>query len=526
MRASELNGTEFELGLEDLAPQNNAPELFGGKTGVGILIGDPKSRRLIEGATTHLELVPIDLNEANLTSSILASLEIIIAEEPQARAIQSLLAEREEHAEGINPAIVAVHLADHLAGRPFDQVEVPSNTTFDGVLTLPLEPTPLVAQLSLILYAHRAFARRYNSALEELHLNRRIFRSVTSGISVANATLADQPLVYVNPAFEVMTGYALEEVVGRNCRFLQRGDSDQPCLDVLRDAIREGRECVCVLKNYRKDGTPFWNELSLSPIRNRDGAVTHIVGIQTDVTARVEFEAALRESEKLAAVGRLASSIAHEINNPLESVTNLLFLARQTDDHVEMHRYLNVADQELRRVALITAQSLRFYKQSTNPQAVRPSELLDSVLGMYSGQLQNAHVTISRKDRATQPIVCLESEIRQVLNNLVRNAIDAMRSHGGTLRIRTREATEWRTKTKGVLITVGDTGTGMTRETQRNIYTAFFTTKGIGGTGLGLWISGEIVNRHHGRLLVRSSQRPGCSGTVFELFLPFEGVVS
>ena len=541
MRASTIAEAEFQLGLDGSADQNSLAEHPGGKTGVGILIGDAMNRRLIEAATTHLELIPVDLEVAELSSAKLAALEIIIAEEPKARAIQALLAEREEHAEGINPAIVAVHLID----RPHNPTDLPSDTPFDGVLTLPLDPAPLVAQLSLILYAHRAFARRYNSALEELHLNRRIFRSVTSGISVANATIADMPLVYVNPAFEVMTGFALEEVVGRNCRFLQRGDTDQPGLTIIRQALRDRRETSAVLKNYRKDGTAFWNELSLSPIRNREGEVTHIVGIQTDVTARVEFESALRESEKLAAVGRLASSIAHEINNPLESVTNLLFLARQTNDPAQIHRFLNVADQELRRVALITAQSLRFYKQSTRPQAVRPAELLESVLGMYSGQLDNAHVVVARRDRsgnhdpdqnrsrdrentaaAETRIVCLESEIRQVLNNLVRNAIDAMRGAGGTLSVRTRNGTNWLSGAKGVVITLADTGTGMSRDTQRNIYTAFFTTKGISGTGLGLWISGEIVNRHQGRLLVRSSQHSGRSGTVFELFLPIQGVVS
>ena len=521
MRASEITDTEFKLGLEDLAVKNSSPDSHSIKIGVGILIGDPMNRRLVESATTHLELKPFDLDESTLNPSVLASFEIIVAEEPQARLIQTLLSEREEHAGGINPAIVAVHLIN----RPTDQVDLPTDTPFDGVLTLPLEPAPLVAQLSLILYAHRAFSRRYNSALEELHLNRRIFRSVTSGISVANATLRDMPLVYVNPAFEVMTGYALEEVVGRNCRFLQGTDHDQPGLTLVREAIRDRRECVAILKNYRKNGTPFWNELSLSPIRNREGEVTHIVGIQTDVTARVEFEAALRESEKLAAVGRLASSIAHEINNPLESVMNLIYLARHSEENEERHRYLNVADQELRRVSLITAQSLRFYKQSSKAQAIRPTELLDSVLSMYAGQLKNANVQVAREDSAESPIVCLESEIRQVLNNLVRNAIDAMRAEGGTLHIRTRNATEWRTGSSGVLVTVADTGTGMNRETQKNLYTAFFTTKGIGGTGLGLWISAEIVNRHQGRLLVRSSQAPTRSGTVFELFLPYQGLI-
>jgi len=518
MEAADVSEIDLETDLE-LGP-DTTPDIgpVHAKTTLGILVRDAVSRRLIESAAVQLDLLPIELDPAALSLESLASFEILIAEQPEASFIKAAF-EDQRHDERILPALVAAHLGERDAAQP--------DGHFDGVLTLPLEPASLVAQLSLILYAHRAFARRYNSALEELHLNRRIFRSVTSGISVASATRPDTPLIYVNPAFEVMTGYALEEVVGRNCRILQGGDTQQPGLALLREAIREKRETVTVLKNYRKDGTPFWNELSLSPIQNREGEVTHFVGIQTDVTARVEFEAALRESEKLAAVGRLASSIAHEINNPLESVMNLIFLARRTNDSVEMHRYLNVADQELKRVALITAQSLRFYKQSTKPQAVHPAELLNSVLSMYGSQLENARVSVERRDedRAGSPIVCLDSEIRQVLNNLVRNAIDAMRGSGGTLRVRSRDATDWRSGARGVLITVADTGSGMSPETQRNIYTAFFTTKGISGTGLGLWISDEIVRRHHGRLLVRSSQRPGRSGTVFELFLPYQALI-
>jgi signal transduction histidine kinase len=230
----------------------------------------------------------------------------------------------------------------------------------------------------------------------------------------------------------------------------------------------------------------------------------------------------LRESEKLAAVGRLASSIAHEINNPLESVMNLVYLAQHAEEAADVRRYLQVADEELKRVSLITAQSLRFYKQSTRPTAIYSAELMDSVSSMYAGLMDNSHVSLQRRYRSERKMVCLESEIRQVLNNLVRNAIDAMRMRGGTLVLRSREATDWRSGVRGVAITVADTGSGMSAETIQSIYKAFFTTKGIGGTGLGLWISSEIVARHKGRLLVRSSQCEGKRGTVFVLWLPFE----
>ncbi len=514
MRPSYLAELEQGLknGLEEETPATRAS--------VGVLLRDATNRRLIESVSVQLELEPVFLSRESVEAELLTRFELIVADEPEARSIRERLARREESGEGVNPAVVAVVPRSSEGAYAYDKSEL----SFDGILPLPQVPGPVAAQLGLILYSHRAFARRYHNALEELSLNRRIFRSVTSGISVADATQPDLPLLYVNPAFEVMTGYSFEEVLGKNCRFLQSSDRDQPALAIVREGIRDGREAGAVLKNFRKDGTAFWNELSLSPIRNREGELTHFVGIQTDVTSRVEFEAALRESEKLAAVGRLASSIAHEINNPLESVMNLLYLAERADSLGDSRTYLGMADRELQRVKLITSQSLRFYKQSTKPQAIGSTELVDSVLDLYHSRLNNSRVEVERRGRATQSIVCMESEIRQVLNNLVSNAIDAMHGKGGKLRVRTREATDWRTGERGVAITVADTGSGISQETLNNMYRAFYTTKGIGGTGLGLWISSEIVARHRGRLKVRTSQRAGASGTIFELFLPFQGL--
>ena len=347
---------------------------------------------------------------------------------------------------------------------------------------------------------------------------------------MANAQLPDLPLMYVNPAFELMTGYSLEEVQGANCRFLQGDDHDQPGLALIRDALAHQREVVAVIKNYRKDGSSFWNELSLSPIRNQYGDVTHFVGIQMDVTERVEFEIALRESEKLAAVGRLASAIAHEINNPLEAVMNLVYLSHKAlpadGTAADADRYLVLADLELRRIKLIAAQSLRFYKQSTGPEAVTCEDLLSAIVPIYAPRLANFSISVERRERSRLHIVCLASEIRQVLTNLISNALDAMRQNGGRLLIRSREATNWKTMDRGVLLTIADTGHGISNETMANIYKAFYTTKGAAGTGLGLWISSEIVARHRGSLRVRSSAGSGKTGTVFELFLPLSSAES
>ena len=266
--------------------------------------------------------------------------------------------------------------------------------------------------------------------------------------------------------------------------------------------------------------------LSVSHVPDFDesGKVRGVVIQGHDITDQKRIQGALIQSEKLAAVGKLASSIAHEINNPLESVTNLLFLARSPQSGPEeKDEFLETAERELRRVSLITNQTLRFHKQSTRPASVMVPELIEGVLSIYQGRLVNSRIEVLRRERALGPIECFEGEIRQVLNNLVGNAIDAMPASGKLL-LRSYEGTNWRSGAKGIVLTVADTGNGMPEAVRRKIFDPFFTTKGIGGTGLGLWVSKEIVDRHHGELKARSSQQAGRSGTVFTMFLPFDAV--
>jgi two-component system, NtrC family, sensor kinase len=234
--------------------------------------------------------------------------------------------------------------------------------------------------------------------------------------------------------------------------------------------------------------------------------------------------AALIQTEKLAAVGRLASSMAHEINNPLEALTNLLYLSRQRAIDPDVKDWLDQADQELRRISIFATQALRFHKQTTKPQIVTCFDLFSATLSAYEGRLTNARIGLEKRKRATKPVECFEGDIRQVLSNVISNAIDAMPT-GGRLIVRSRDSFEWKTGRRGVVLTVADTGVGMNNEAQRRMFEAFFSTKGIGGSGLGLWICEEIMRCHGGSISIRSSTGPIRTGTVVALFLPFDAGV-
>jgi PAS domain S-box-containing protein len=294
--------------------------------------------------------------------------------------------------------------------------------------------------------------------------------------------------------------------------------------------------------DYRTEPTPGelrWVTARATCIRSEDGTPLRFTGVVLDITERKLSEAALLRNEKLAAVGRLASSIAHEINNPLESVTNLLYLARSTTDTSKIAEYLATAESELRRASAITSTTLRIHRQATRPTEIACDDLIDSVLGIHQSRMNNAGIAVHRRTRSTRPVLCSDGEIRQVLSNLIANAIDAMQStttsgcpvHDDSLTagmsgvaqplanrllLRTRESRHWPTGRPGAVITIADTGPGIPAPSLARIFEAFYTTKGDAGTGLGLWISKEIVDRHHGRLAVRS----GRAGTVFTLFLP------
>jgi signal transduction histidine kinase len=223
---------------------------------------------------------------------------------------------------------------------------------------------------------------------------------------------------------------------------------------------------------------------------------------------------ALLRSEKLAVTGRLAASIAHEINNPLEAVTNLLFLMRADLSREQRDKYLAQAEQELARVAEITKQTLRFYREPSQPTATRIITVLDSVLMLFGQRLAGAGIQVEREERApSATVLSTPGELRLVIANLVGNAIDAMRG-GGRLRVRISQNRQL------IRLTIADTGVGIPQDVLPTIFEPFVTTKGETGTGLGLWVTTEILKRNRWRIRVRSRSNPGRSGTVFSLVIP------
>ena len=213
--------------------------------------------------------------------------------------------------------------------------------------------------------------------------------------------------------------------------------------------------------------------------------------------------------------------MAHGINNPLEAVTNLVYLARTKTQDPEVTEWLTQADRELRRVSAIANQSLQFHKQSSRPKETTCLDLFTATLLAFEARLKNSGIVVEKRKRAEEPVLCFEGDIRHVLGSVLSNAIDAM-PDGGRLLLRSRVGTEWKTGRTGLTLTIADNGVGMDAATRNRVFEAFFSTKGIGGIGLGMWIASDIMQRHAGRIAVRSGQRPGRSGTAVVLFLPFE----
>lgn len=282
-----------------------------------------------------------------------------------------------------------------------------------------------------------------------------------------------------------------------------------------RDALHD---LEIVAEAATRSSPPRYWSVHLYPIHIGEQEVRWVGAILVDTTERHLAEESMRRSEKLAATGRLAASIAHEINNPLEAVTNLVYLIRQSSLTTECAQYAQMAEQELARVSEIVQQTLRFYKQSTLPGDTDLGELMDSVLRLYQGRLNALQIIVLREYQPAM-LYCFAGEVRQFFNNLVANAVDAMTPHGGRLRIRIRR------QANRVVVTLADMGCGIAQHELARIFEPFYTTKEATGTGLGLWVSAQIARKHKAVIRVRSRVQqselePIRTGTVFRITFP------
>jgi PAS domain S-box-containing protein len=318
---------------------------------------------------------------------------------------------------------------------------------------------------------------------------------------------------YVNEHWRKFTGTSTGEEIGAWLSLIHPEDREWTAQQ-FEASMRTRRTYEVEHRMRMGDGSYRWVLARAQPLIAADGTVTHWFGTSTDIHERKSAEELLRRTEKLAAAGRLAATVAHEINNPLEAVGNLLFLAlNEQAVPPTAGRYLQMANEELRRVGHIVSQTLGFYRESNVRQPIDLGMLVNDVLSLYQRKLDARQIRVTRQMESGAVVEGIAGELRQVLANLLANALDAMGPNGVlgvVVEVTAREAS----------ITISDTGHGIAPALLGRIFEPFFTTKNDAGTGLGLWVSKGIAEKHEGRLEVVSSQEREDHGTAFVLTLP------
>jgi PAS domain S-box-containing protein len=399
------------------------------------------------------------------------------------------------------------------SGERTDMLEV-TVTSADGTHHLLASASPLFDEDGEVRGAVGAFLdvtdrKRMDDALRE---RAELLELASEAIMVRDKQGAVR---FWNAGAEVLYGWKRDQVLGQDQKQLLGVRAAREEREIEEALARHGR-WEGNLKHRNREGHQIL-VASRQAVQAGSGAVLEIT---RDITAQVIAEEALRRNERLAAMGKLAGIVAHEINNPLEAITNAFYLLRQHPSlDEEAKYYAQIAEQELARVSHITKQTLSFYRESQRAVSVSLSELLDDVLELQQRPMQTANITLERDYLSEGTVHGFPSELKQVFMNLISNAIQAM-PQGGRIRVRLTETAEWQGRPAGVKIFISDTGGGIAPENAKRLFEPFFTTKSTKGTGLGLWISRGIVQKHEGSLRFRTVFGPSGAVTAFHIFLP------
>jgi len=370
----------------------------------------------------------------------------------------------------------------------------------DGYLTHPIDATVLVATVKSLLRLKQAELISRQSAKQ--------WQSTVDALPEYLVLLyTENKVVRCNRAFVDLSGKTFSDVIGH--------DGVAILKQVLgsADFLTHTETSRYVAEQQHGQN---WFLVTADAVMTGEQRLGSIV-VLTNITERKLAEETLRHTEKLAATGRLAQTIAHEINNPLEALTNLIYLSTHTADQSQVQGFLQQATRELERVAKITKQILSFHRETKIPVELNFQEMVQSVLALYVIQLEGKHIKVDFKKGPPFNIHGFPGELRQVFANLIGNAIDASPDRG-CLCIRIRGGSSQ--TVPGVVFTIHDEGPGIPKELRNRVLEPFFTTKELKGTGLGLWLANSLVMKHRGTLRFRSRRAGGGGGTCFRVFLP------
>lgn len=419
--------------------------------------------------------------------------------------------------------ISGVHLTDQDMIRGYRSGAV-------DYISVPVIPEVLRAKIGVFVDLYRKtrqleslnrnLENRVAERTEELRKSEAEFRVRAELLELASEAIIvrglNDRIEFWNSGAENLYGWRREEVIGQDIHRLLQTTFPVP-RDEIYATLSEGKWWHGNLAQQTKDG----REVIVACRKTMNLERNVVLEVGRDISDQIRAEQALLEAEKLAAMGRVAGIIAHEINNPLAAITNLFYLLRTHPSlNDDARQIAEMSEQQLERVSHITRQTLSFYRESKQPIDIQVTELLEDVLALQESTLKSCGIQV-KKDYVSPCVVKgFPAELRQVFLNLIGNAVQAM-PHGGTLEVSIREATDWsREAMRGTAVSIMDTGAGIQPEDANRIFQPFFSTKSTKGTGLGLWISKGIVQKYDGRISFRSYRHAGSCVTCFRVFLP------